>query len=54
MAKNKIDYNTINKQKAVELKQRLSFKAEEIGRNLLDSPNKHLSNSQVSTLGERW
>ncbi|WP_342269538.1 AAA family ATPase [Rickettsia endosymbiont of Orchestes rusci] len=47
MAKNKIDYNTINKQKAVELKQRLSFKAEEIGRNLLDSPNKHLSNSQV-------
>ncbi|XVN41385.1 MAG: AAA family ATPase [Rickettsia endosymbiont of Argas persicus] len=47
MAKNKIDYNSINKQKAVELKQRLSFKAEEIGRNLLGSPNKHLSNSQV-------
>ena len=47
MAKNKIDYNAINKQEAVELKQRLSFKAEEIGRNLLGSPNKHLSNSQV-------
>ncbi len=47
MAKNKIDYNAINKQKAVELKQRLSFKAEEIGRNLLGSPNKHLSNSQL-------
>lgn len=47
MAKNKIDYNSINKQKAVELKQRLSFKAEEIGRNLLGSPSKHLSNSQV-------
>ncbi|AFC70015.1 conjugal transfer protein TraA [Rickettsia amblyommatis] len=47
MAKKKIDYNSINKQKAVELKQRLSFKAEEIGRNLLGSPNKHLSNSQV-------
>ncbi|WP_341788960.1 AAA family ATPase [Rickettsia endosymbiont of Lasioglossum villosulum] len=47
MAKNKIDYNSINKQKAVELKQLLSFKAEEIGRNLLGSPNKHLSNSQV-------
>ncbi len=47
MAKNKIDYNAINKQEALELKQRLSFKAEEIGRNLLGSPNKHLSNSQV-------
>ncbi|KJW03825.1 AAA domain protein [Rickettsia argasii T170-B] len=43
MAKNKIDYNSINKQKALELKQKLSFKAEEIGRNLLGSPNKHLS-----------
>ena len=47
MAKNKIDYNAINKQEALELKQRLSFKAEEIGRNLLGSPNKHLSNSQL-------
>ncbi|WP_410528047.1 toprim domain-containing protein [Rickettsia tamurae] len=47
MAKKKIDYNAINKQEAVELKQRLSFKAEEIGRNLLGSPNKHLSNSQL-------
>ncbi|MFP3012705.1 MAG: AAA family ATPase [Rickettsia sp.] len=47
MAKNKIDYNAINKQEALELKQRLSFKAEEIGRSLLGSPNKHLSNSQV-------
>ncbi|ABV84883.1 AAA family ATPase [Rickettsia massiliae] len=47
MAKTKIDYNSINKQEALELKQRLSFKAEEIGRNLLGSPNKHLSNSQV-------
>ncbi len=47
MAKNKIDYNSINKQKALELKQKLSFKAEEIGRSLLGSPNKHLSNSQL-------
>ncbi|AFC74902.1 AAA family ATPase [Rickettsia parkeri] len=47
MAKNKIDYNAINKQETVELKQRVSFKAEEIGRNLLGSPNKHLSNSQL-------
>ncbi|MCZ6924021.1 MAG: AAA family ATPase [Rickettsia endosymbiont of Ixodes persulcatus] len=47
MAKNKIDYNYINKQKALELKQKLSFKAEEIGRSLLGSPNKHLSNSQL-------
>ncbi|XVN40732.1 MAG: AAA family ATPase [Rickettsia endosymbiont of Argas persicus] len=47
MAKTKIDYNSINKQEALELKQRLSFKAEEIGRSLLGSPNKHLSNSQV-------
>ncbi|KJV78084.1 toprim domain protein [Rickettsia hoogstraalii str. RCCE3] len=47
MAKTKIDYNAINKQEALELKQKLSFKAEEIGRNLLGSPNKHLSNSQL-------
>ncbi|XJO32072.1 toprim domain-containing protein [Rickettsia rickettsii] len=47
MVKKKIDYNSVNKQEAVELKQRLSFKAEEIGRNLLGSPNKHLSNSQL-------
>ncbi|WP_410526147.1 AAA family ATPase [Rickettsia endosymbiont of Orchestes rusci] len=47
MAKNKIDYHAINKQKALELKQKLSFKAEEIGRSLLGSPNKHLSNSQL-------
>ncbi|EER22343.1 AAA family ATPase [Rickettsia endosymbiont of Ixodes scapularis] len=47
MAKNKINYNSINKQEALELKQKLSFKAEEIGRNLLGSPNKHLSNSQL-------
>ncbi len=47
IAKNKIDYNVINKQKALELKQKLSFKAEEIGRSLLGSPNKHLSNSQL-------
>ncbi len=47
MAKNKIDYNAINKQKALELKQKLSFKAEEIGRSLLGNPNKHLSNSQL-------
>ncbi|WP_419234815.1 AAA family ATPase [Rickettsia endosymbiont of Nabis limbatus] len=47
MAKNKIDYNAINKQEALELKQKLSFKAEEIGRSLLGSPNKHLSNSQL-------
>ncbi|XVN41400.1 MAG: AAA family ATPase [Rickettsia endosymbiont of Argas persicus] len=47
MAKTKIDYNSINKQEALELKQRLSFKAEEIGRKLLGSPNKHLSNSQL-------
>jgi|GEM_PF-5259193 len=47
MAKNKIDYNAIHQQKALELKQRLSLKAEEIGRNLLGSPNKHLSNSQL-------
>ncbi len=47
MAKTKIDYNSINKQETLELKQKLSFKAEEIGRSLLGSPNKHLSNSQV-------
>ena len=47
MTKNKIDYHAINKQETVELKQRLSFKAAEIGINLLGSPNKHLSNSQL-------
>ncbi len=47
MAKNKIDYHAINKQEALELKQKLSFKAAEIGVNLLGSPNKHLSNSQL-------
>ena len=31
----------------LELKQRLSFKVAEIGINLLGSPNKHLSNSQL-------
>lgn len=47
MAKTKIDYNSINKQEALELKQKLSFKAAEIGQSLLGSPNKHLSNSQL-------
>ncbi|WP_371256137.1 toprim domain-containing protein [Rickettsia endosymbiont of Ixodes scapularis] len=52
MAKNKIDYHAINKQETVALKQRLAFKAEEIGRNLLGSPNKHLSDSQLLRWGE--
>ncbi len=54
MAKKKIDYHAINKQETLELKQRLSFKTAEIGINLLGSPNKHLSNSQVFTVGTRW
>ncbi len=45
--KNKIDYSAINKQQTLELKQRLSFKAADIGRSLLGLPNKHLSNSQL-------
>ncbi|KJV89281.1 toprim domain protein [Rickettsia bellii str. RML An4] len=52
MAKNKIDYHAINKQETVALKQRLAFKAEEIGRNLLGSPNKHLSNNQLLRWGQ--
>ncbi|QWB86753.1 RecBCD enzyme subunit RecD [Rickettsia parkeri] len=51
MAKNKIDYHAINKQETVALKQRLAFKAEEIGRNLLGSP-KHLSNNQLLRWGQ--
>ncbi|KJV76634.1 AAA domain protein [Rickettsia hoogstraalii str. RCCE3] len=47
MAKKIIDYNSINKQETLELKQKLSFKAAGIGINLLGSPNKHLSNSQL-------
>ncbi|KJV80285.1 toprim domain protein [Rickettsia hoogstraalii str. RCCE3] len=47
MAKNKINYHAINKQQALELKQKLSLKAAEIGQNLLGLPNKHLSNGQV-------